>query len=297
MESPNEWKTAGTSYGSDVLVHTISRSDLSLHEISKEQSEFQKAAFQFFTFTKYSIECVERVEAIEYGPDSEVRTSYEHCRESFAAQGLPTVESLVFHGTPSVENVRNIVTHGFKVGGVDKGVGVAHGSAHGPGVYTAISPSTPQQYARGTNAIILAKGLRGAQTQSHLKGKHANSVCPNPDWIIFRKGCQVLPLYVVYFNFGSPAYGGAMTALPVAIAGPLHIPPAAAMQGSRVSYAKQAALLKQQQEAERNKKAKEAAAEKAEAEAAERRRRIFRPLWQPAWPRCAAPAPPSLQQR
>jgi hypothetical protein len=203
MDISSEWQFEGERIGGDVIIHNIFRNSLALHEISKEQSEFQKAAFQFFTFTKYPIECVERVEVIEYGPGSEVRQNYERCRESFSDQGLSTVESLVFHGTPSVDNVRNIVTGGFKVGGLDPGVRVAHGSAHGPGVYTAISPSTPQQYARGTNAIILAKGLRGRDIHRHTSDPSANSVCPNSDWIIFKQGCQVLPLYVVYFNHGN----------------------------------------------------------------------------------------------
>jgi hypothetical protein len=233
-----------------VLVHSIARSDFSLHEISKEQSEFQKAAFQFFTFTNYPIEYVERVEVIEYGPNSEVRTNYECCRASFAAQGLSTVEALVFHGTPSLDNVRKIVTHGFKVGGKDEGVGVAHGSAHGLGVYTAISPSTPQQYGAGSNAIILAKGLRGKQAQNHHTDMKANSVCPNADWIIFREGCQVLPLYVVHFNLAQKQGAANRFRMPV--------------PQPYVNHA----ILRQQQEAARKKKADDEAAKKAEAEAA-----------------------------
>lgn len=213
MEIPNQWARPGENFGMDVLVHNISRSSLALHEISKEQSEFQKAAFQFFTFTRQPIECVERVEVIEYGPRSKVRMSYEQCRERFASEGIPTTEVLVFHGTPSVDNIRGIIIHGFKVGGVEPGVKVAHGSVHGPGVYTAIGPSTPQQYARGTNAIILAKGLRGRDIHCHTSDLTANSVCPNPDWIVFKKGCQVLPLYVVYFSF-RPISSDSACALP-----------------------------------------------------------------------------------
>jgi hypothetical protein len=243
MEIWNGWTKAGTSYGSDVLVHSIARSDLSLHEISKEQSEFQKAAFQFFTFTKYPIEYVKRVEVIEYGPNSKVRTNYECCRASFAAQGLSTVEALVFHGTPSLDTVRKIVTHGFKVGGKDEGVGVAHGSAHGLGVYTAISPSTPQSFCAGSNALILAKGLRGKQTQNHHTNKKANSVCPNADWIIFKEGCQVLPLYVVHFN---------LVAMAVALPAQVPLPVTALLRNQQAVQRNWQALLRNQQAAQRN---------------------------------------------
>lgn len=203
MESlTNEWQHRGNYIDtSDVVVHTISRENLALHEISKEQSEFQRAAFQFFTFTKYPIECVQRVDVIQYGAESEVRKKYDICKQEFATQGESIVEVLVFHGTPNLQNVQNIMTHGFKVGGVD--VKLAHGAAYGAGVYTAIGPATAQQYAQGTNAIILAKGLRGRIGANGDTTAH--SINANHDWIVFRRACQLLPLYVVYFNPVLPA--------------------------------------------------------------------------------------------
>lgn len=290
MEIP-EWKEEGQSLGCDVIVHSISRNDLALHEISKEQSEFQKAAFQFFTFTKQPIECVERVEVIEYGPRSEVRTNYESCREDFAARDLPTVEILVFHGTPTIGNVHKIVISGFKVGGVDKGVKVAHGSAYGPGVYTAISPHTPQQYAKGTNAIILAKGLRGKVATQNGFALNANSVSPNPDWVIFKKGCQVLPLYVVYFNYGQRSYP--KQAMPV-IAPYLQSKPM--RPRGLVPVASQAAERKKKA-AEEAAKAAEAAAKKEEAEDAAREEEELRAAIAASFASISKPLhPPALTQ-
>jgi hypothetical protein len=127
-----------------------------------------------------------------------VLSQYEACRREFDESDRSSSEVLVFHGTPSSEALSLILESGFKVGGVDEGVAVVHGSVYGPGVYTAIGASTAQRYAQGTKAVILAKGLRGRS------GIHtdftADSTSVNTDWIVFRKGCQLLPQYVVHFD-------------------------------------------------------------------------------------------------
>ncbi|CAE7385400.1 unnamed protein product, partial [Symbiodinium microadriaticum] len=179
-------------------IRTINRSDIILHETGSREAAFKAAAFQFVTFTRYPIESVERVDVVEYTEDSPVRRDYEACREEFLQKGLSVVEVLVFHGTPRGHTVRNIVTDGFKVGGVDAGIPVTHGAVYGPGVYTAIGPATAQHYARGVNAVVLAKGLRGKV--GSIGDVAADSVTANQDWIVFRRGCQLMPLYVVYFD-------------------------------------------------------------------------------------------------
>jgi hypothetical protein len=40
---------------------------------------------------------------------------YNAKRKEFAAQGISTAETWVFHGTPSTANVHSIMTEGFKV--------------------------------------------------------------------------------------------------------------------------------------------------------------------------------------
>ena len=108
-------------------------------------------------------------------------------RDEFSFEGKGTKTIWVFHGTRE-ENIRPIMTGGFKVGGVD--IAVANGRAFGTGVYTAVGPSTPMGYGLGTNKVILAQALVGRdQEDSFTPGQH-------PDWRIFKTKDQMLPRYV-----------------------------------------------------------------------------------------------------
>ena len=86
-----------------------------------------------------------------------------------------------------------------KVGGVDKGVGVANGNVYGNGVYSATGPSTPMGYSKTSNTIILAKALIGNQIKATQPTTDCDSWIPQADWMIFKKGDQLLPTYVVHY--------------------------------------------------------------------------------------------------
>ena len=93
----------------------------------------------------------------------------------------------VFHGTRE-ENIRPIMTGGFKVGGID--VEVANGRAFGTGVYTAVGPRTPMahEYSRGANKVILAQALVGRVDEDSFTGPDWA-----PDWRIYKTKEQLLP--------------------------------------------------------------------------------------------------------
>ena len=125
-----------------------------------------------------------------------VEACFAACKTEFTRRGVSTHEIWVFHGTAPA-NVRAIMTSGFKVGGRDTGVGVAHGVVHGHGVYTAKGPAVPMGYTNGGNEVILARALQGqvgAQEASDCWGNGGS------DWAIFREGKQLLPRYVVRFR-------------------------------------------------------------------------------------------------
>jgi hypothetical protein len=114
-----------------------------------------------------------------------VAEAFESQRQKFERDGKSTESVWVFHGTP-LANISNIMSQGFKVGG--HGVPIAHGAAHGHGVYTAMGPDTPIGYGNG-NAVILARALVG--------NNGADSRRAHGDWIIFNSGSQLLPIYVL----------------------------------------------------------------------------------------------------
>jgi hypothetical protein len=103
--------------------------------VGRENAEFNQIAGQFSKLCAIDIRLVKEVHRIEYSENSLVLKNYNFKREEFRAAGKGTKEILVFHGT-SEENFEKIATCGFKIGGQD--VAVRHGSALGPGVYTAI---------------------------------------------------------------------------------------------------------------------------------------------------------------
>jgi hypothetical protein len=118
-------------------------------------------------------------------------------------RGRPCDEDWVFHGTGSTENVARIMLEGrFKVGGSD-GVPVANGTAHCRGVYTAKDPDTPMTYGKATGQIILARALRGRR--GDCAADDADSWEPSKDWAVFRRGQQLLPVYVAHYSCDSKA--------------------------------------------------------------------------------------------
>jgi hypothetical protein len=108
--------------------------------------------------------------------------------------GRAMQERWVFHGTER-QNIESILYHGFKVGGQD--VQVRNGTVYGHGVYTGIGPSAPLKYGHG-HAVILALSVCGAPEQ-HDDGRCDAWDPPGRDWRIFREGCQLLPVFVLFF--------------------------------------------------------------------------------------------------
>jgi hypothetical protein len=56
-----------------------------------------------------------RVQKVDVYNSAVTKAKYEAKRQQFAAQGVSTAETWVFHGTPNTANVHSIMTEGFKV--------------------------------------------------------------------------------------------------------------------------------------------------------------------------------------
>ena len=79
---------------------------------------------------------------------------------------------------------------------------VANGTLHGRGVYTAVGPRTSMQYGGGAaGCVVLARALPGECLDGRGEG-HASvdSWRPCGDWLVFRSGAQLLPVYAVHFD-------------------------------------------------------------------------------------------------
>mmetsp|Transcript_9561 Transcript_9561/g.39034 ORF Transcript_9561/g.39034 Transcript_9561/m.39034 type:complete len:630 (-) Transcript_9561:195-2084(-) len=100
-----------------------------------------------------------RVDRIDHYESAETRRRFADKRRELEAQGRPTDEIWVFHGTPHDDNVPSIMEYGFRVGGVD--APLQHGRVLGTGVYCAVGPALPSHYARGTRKLILCAAMRG----------------------------------------------------------------------------------------------------------------------------------------
>jgi hypothetical protein len=94
-----------------------------------------------------------------------------------------------------------IIADGFKVGGAGE-VKVKNGTSHGSGVYTGTGPAAAVQYGRGSGRVILAKALVGNPCEvypSTVYGWGRDSWSPEKDWMVFKEGHQLQPLYVIHF--------------------------------------------------------------------------------------------------
>ena len=122
-----------------------------------------------------------------------VEEAWRSKRREIEAREGPQSLIWVFHGT-ALTQAAHIMSEGFKVGGRD--IGVANGSVHGVGVYTATGPGTPlMRYGHGTT-VILAVAIEGSQTRAETP--NCDSWTPLGDWIVFRHGAQLLPKYVLH---------------------------------------------------------------------------------------------------
>jgi hypothetical protein len=103
-----------------------------------------------------------------------------------------------------VKNLDSIAEQGFKVGGEDDGVIVENGAKYGAGVYAATGPNTPLTYSKNhakNDPIFLAQGFKGPEMKNGNSRSWQNDCTfkrPVQDWVVFRKGKQLLPKYVVF---------------------------------------------------------------------------------------------------
>lgn len=201
------------------LCYTIDRASLDSRD-TRDQQEYNFAMAQLVRLLPNA----ELPDRVEYYESPSVTARFNTKKLSFEQISGKKQDPLwVFHGT-STQNVESIMTGGFKVGGVDKGIALAHGAAHGNGVYTAIGPNTPMSYSASADArnglsqynfsgagggdgkikIILALALEG-----NVKGNGVRNVSdswkPHSDWMIFKDGAQLMPKYVITCKLGSGA--------------------------------------------------------------------------------------------
>jgi len=153
--------------------------------VCRETDEFNKASAQYVKMLGETAPLPRRV---DYYESETTSSNFQSKKDEFAKAGIPTKEIWVFYGTFSDENIKRIMSEGFKVGGSQ--VKIKNGSAYGRGVYTATGPRAPQGYGKKTNKVILARGLVGTE------GVHSKT--PQDDWYLFMDGHQLLPVYVLH---------------------------------------------------------------------------------------------------
>ena len=140
---------------------------------------------------------VDRVVQVDVYESAHVERAYEIKRQDLQKSwGRQREEVWGFHGSPDADVVEEIMHYGFKVGGVDEGVPVRHGSVHGKGVYVSISAQDPMAYAAGTNRVILSQGLRGSSGGVDDCYKPPS----RPQWRVFKAGQQLHPRYVLHYS-------------------------------------------------------------------------------------------------
>ena len=97
------------------------------------------------------------VQEIKYYENDRLLEQFQACKAKFAAQGIPTKERLVFHGT-SVEKVSSIMEEGFLLSKCKR-------FAMGYGIYFSEFPDISKVYGK---ALLLCRVLVGAPYQVEL---------------------------------------------------------------------------------------------------------------------------------
>ena len=210
--SINNTLADGPAWGSKVPVFTLKRSGKFATKYSiigdpgtkhtKEVQEFNIAYGHFFRLMGFRRNQSQQIAIaqVDVYVNPLLAGQFQQELAGLSGRGRPCEEDWVFHGTGSTENVAKIMLEGFKVGGSD-GVPVVNGTAYGNGVYTAKGPDTPMTYGKATGQIILARALRGRR--GDCVSDDADSWEPSKDWVVFRRGQQLLPVYVVHYSCDS----------------------------------------------------------------------------------------------
>jgi len=143
-----------------------------------------------------------RITAVRKYESPAVQSRFFALKETFKnTPGCNTDEAWVFHGT--LANTEDIMKDGLMVGGID--TDVKNGRRYGLGVYTSINANVPIQYgsvrcsdgsfSHFKGSVILCRGLSG--------NREKDIVVPDDqkDYIIFRRSEQLLPQYVIDFEY------------------------------------------------------------------------------------------------
>jgi len=159
-----------------------------------EDLHFRIASSQFYRMAPSALWKVVKVDLV-------VNPVLLHRYHSFFKTHAVQEELLLFHGTSNT-TISSILSHGFKIGGVD--VKMATGAVHGQGVYLSEDPQFALRYVRhsdsdaietfaeqGIKCLLFAKCALTAETKKVQHGPLIEQVvCPNKN--------QVLPFYLVY---------------------------------------------------------------------------------------------------
>ena len=189
------WKTSPTFVSKDVKKYSIVGDPGSQN--TRDLIEYNMAYGQFLRLIQAGrLVTVTQVDVYE---NQRLRDCYNHTRSQLSGSGRSCEEIWVFHGT-SAENVAAIMLNGFQAGG-SEGVPIVNGAVFGNGIYTAKGPDTPMSYGSGARQVILARALRGRCGRDSTGGD--DSWEPKGDWVVFRKGEQLLPVFVVHFHDAS----------------------------------------------------------------------------------------------
>jgi len=172
--------------------------------ISEDGSEYGFVFGQFFLNCRNSLKKRVNITRIDAFETPKLTSQYlmmkTKIEKDLMHEGLLNEEMWVYHGTKP-NFIKSIMSDGFKIGGLD--VTKANGNTYGFGVYTSKTPSDPIYYAsvgrdrnqRKQGMIIMARSILGK------RDVHSWSPPKHKDWMVFRRSEQVLPCYVVHYEF------------------------------------------------------------------------------------------------
>ena len=157
-----------------------------------ENRHYNIASKQFEQFIQGKI-----VTKVEFWDNRILKKRFTKKRRQLIANGFKK-KNLVFHGTPSADNIPLIMTSGFRVGG-QNGHAITNGAVHGQGVYTAVGVNTGIRFGQGVKQLILCEALVGNCVGTDASDG-GDSWKPHGDWQVYKTSEQVLPKYVVHFK-------------------------------------------------------------------------------------------------